>query len=448
MSMSDLPGKHIVLFICDQMQYMRQGRVDPLARTPNLDALADEGVFFDRFYCSNPQCSPSRMSLQTGLHPHEAGVMVIYGFGGHTGHLGPRHRTIAQVLKEHGYRTAYFGKSHFGYPLEKLGYEKGIERGGGGSLAVVDEEITRDATNFLASYDATEPLFLVISLHQPHPPFESVEPYIRSFDPEQMPIPPSFADDLTGRPEFQRKRRESPGGGVTRQQLRLEMTQYYSMITKVDELFGRVRHALEGRGLWNDSVIAFTSDHGDMMGGHGLRLKGTFPYEELFRVPLIIKAPGVAGGARTASLGVNVSLPRTLMELAGVEVPDDWPNRSVTDVVLRQAEGPEQVFMEHYGAYWGWHPFRMIVTRSYKYVYYYGPDEPAEELYDLQHDPHEERNLAADTTYEDLKHRLKAKLESWWRTTEGRTFTYYESDEFKRIDAATLVDDNELWAFT
>lgn len=438
----------IVLLVCDQMQQQRLGTVDPQARTPNLDRIAAEGTDFRRAYCSNAQCSPSRASLQTGLYPHEAGVMVIYGFGGHTGHLGPRHTTIAQVLKEAGYTTAIFGKTHFGYPAEQLGYEHGFERGGGPSLAEVDRRITDDAVGFIRERPSGEPLFLVVSWHQPHPPFETVEPFAADFTADALALPDSFAqDDLAGKPAFQAARRASPGGGYEEARLRHELGQYQSMVSAVDHEVGRVRAALEEAGRWENSVCAFTSDHGDMMGAHGLRLKGPLPYEELFRVPLLLRAPQLPAGRTSEELTVNVELPGTLMELAGVQLPEGWPQRRIAGI---SSDGPGRryAFMEHYGAYWGWHPFRMVVSREHKYVRYYGPDEGEEELYDLARDPGECVNLAQDPRYRQVRAELRGVLEEWWSVTGGRDWDHYESEEFRSIDADSLVADNHLWADT
>jgi arylsulfatase len=445
---------NVVLLICDQMQQQRLGagwalNGTPGSLTPNLDLLAAEGTSFNRAYCSNAQCTPSRASLQTGQYPHESGVMVIYGFGGHTGHLGPRHTTLAHAFKAAGYATAIFGKTHFGYPIEELGFDSGIERGGGESLAAVDRQITDDAIGFLAGHPAEKPLFLVVSWHQPHPPFEEAEPFFAGMNPQRLDLPHSFfGDDLAGKPRFQRDRRRQQGGGYDEEQLRSEMAKYCSMISAVDHEAGRVIAAVKSSGSWDHTIAAFTSDHGDMMGAHGLRLKGPLPYEELFRVPLIIRAPHLPGNRVVDELNVNVQLPGTLMDLAGVPRPDSWPDREALAGLEGDDDGPDQVFMEHYGAYWGWHPFRMVVTKTHKYVRYYGPDDGEEELYHLAVDPGECVNLAQNPEHGAIRARLRNAVDDWWHETGGQEWAYYESDDFKLADEATLVRDNHLWADT
>jgi arylsulfatase A-like enzyme len=426
------------------MQAQRLGG-EGISLTPNLDALAQTGARFDRAFCSNAQCVPSRASLQTGLYPHEAGVMIIYGFGGHTGHLGPEHTTVAHAFADAGYSTALFGKSHFGFPLSGLGYAEGIERGGGPSLAEVDQRISDDAISYIQEHDAEKPMFLVVSWHQPHPPFEDVDEFL-PVALSAVQVPESFHDDLADRPAYQSARRSQAGGGYTEAELKKEQAQYLSMIAAVDHEVGRVLDEIGKRN--RPTVIAFTSDHGDMMGAHGLRLKGPFPYEELYRVPLILTAPGVEAGKVINALNVNVELPGTLMDLAGVPRPLAWPERGPLTGLIDDKPGPEEIFMEHFGAYWGFHPFRMVRTERYKYVRHYGPGEGEEELYDLKADPNESHNKAHDPSYVNTRNDLRKTLERWWKRTGGRDWEFYESEIFKNSGSATLIRDNHLWADT
>ncbi len=440
---------HVLLLICDQMQYQRQGTIDPVARTPHLDRLAGEGVFFTHHHCANAQCVPSRASLQTGLYPHEAGVMIIYGFHGHTGRLTAEQRTIGHVLRDAGYTTAYFGKTHFGTPLVGLGYNHGVERGARPPLSVGDQAIVDEALAFLAAHDPARPLFLTVSLHQPHPPFELVEEFASQYPPERLAIPPSYRlDDLSGKPPFQREHASGAHCYPDEDALRRELRAYYTMISNVDHLFGLVRAAFEARGMWDDTVVAFTADHGDMMGAHRLRLKGTLPYDELFRAPLTLRVPGRPVSRRVVDdLTVNVSLPGTLIEAAGLPLPATFKGGSLLPTLGRAAPPDnEEIFFEHYGAYWGLHPFRAIRVRDaargeWKFVKYYGEDLGEMELYDLASDPHEVVNRADDPALAALRADLEARVDAWWERTGGRDFAYYESPAFKLRGAAVQADD-------
>lgn len=434
-----------VLFVmCDQMQYQRQGRVDPIAYTPHLSRLADEGIFFTHFHCSNGQCVPSRASIQTGLYPHEAGVMIIYGFHGHTARLTAEHRTVGHVFREAGYTTAYFGKTHFGSELKTLGYDIGADHPAAKPMSGVDRAITEDTLRFLRTHDPATPLFLTLSLQEPHPPFELVERFADHYSPEQMALPVSYyEDDLSTKPPFQRARVEDREhrSQNTEEALRHELRQYYTMISNVDALFGEVRTALEAKGMWENTVVVFTSDHGDMMGAHRMRLKGTLPYDEIFRVPLVIRLPGEPGGRVIDALTVNTSLPGTLIEAAGLSPPPEFKGGSLLPAIHGAREPDDAaIFFEHYGAYWGLHPFRAIRTREWKYVRYYGADQ-TDEMYNMHTDPHELRNVADDPAVQQVKAALAARLERWWEETEGRDFAYYESDEFRLRGAAAAPAD-------
>jgi arylsulfatase len=425
-----------VLFVmCDQMQFQRQGKVDPMAYTPNLDRLADEGIFFTHFHASNGQCVPSRVSMQTGLYPHEAEIMIIYGFHGHTAHITGQQRTIGHVFSEAGYTTAYFGKTHFGCSLEDLGYQVGVHGDQPKMpLSKGDREITDAAIDFVDSYERCEPLFLTVSLHMPHPPFEEIEEFSANYPLENLTLPESYEqDDLSGKPDFlQAHSKDENHGARDERKVREELKRYYTMISGVDQLFGEIRDALEGRGMWEDTVVVFTSDHGDMMGAHRMRLKGTIPYEEIFRIPLIVKYPGLAGCRPVVDdLAVNVSLPGTILDLAGLQVPKSFKGGSLVPA-MRRASRPENemVFYEHYGAYWGIHPFRVARTRTWKYVKYYGADN-TEELHNLEGDPNEICNLAGNQDAKRVQDELESAVDQWWLDTEGKDAAFYETEEFK-----------------
>jgi arylsulfatase A-like enzyme len=428
-----MPRPHVLFFMCDQMQYQRQGTVDPVASTPNLDRLAGEGVAFTQHYCANSQCVPSRASLQTGRYPHELGVMIIYGFHGHTGRLTGAERTVGQVFRQAGYTTAYFGKTHFGTPLAQLGYDVGSERGASPPHSAGDRAIVDEALAFLAGHDPAQPLFLTVSLHEPHPPFELVEAFADHYPPERLSVPASYRlDDLMTKPPFQREHATDRHTYADEASLLDELRQYYTMMSHVDALFGEVRDALAVKGMWDDTITAFTSDHGDMMGAHRMRLKGTLPYDELYRVPLTLRVPGERFPRQVVDdLTVNVSLPGTLIEAAGLPLPSDFAGGSLLPAMRRTAPPEDEaIFFEHYGAYWGLHPFRAVRTRRWKYVKYYGPDQ-TEELYDLLADPLELRNVADGPALGDIKAGLARRVDEWWAATDGRDFAYYESPAFK-----------------
>ncbi|KPL02212.1 MAG: hypothetical protein AMK75_03060 [Planctomycetes bacterium SM23_65] len=186
-------------------------------------------------------------------------------------------------------------------------------------------------------------------------------------------------------------------------------------------------------GLWDNTIVMFTADHGDMMNAHRMRLKGTLPYNELYRIPLVMKLPaGMTPACRTIDdLVSNERFAATLLRTGGVTVPETFRNGDFHDVLFRREHREnEKVFFEHYGAYWGLHPFRGVVNRKFKYIRYYGEDD-TQEMYDLENDPAELHNIAADPSYDGVRRELAGEVNRWWYATGGRDAVYYESDAFK-----------------
>ena len=205
------------------------------------------------------------------------------------------------------------------------------------------------------------------------------------------------------------------------------------MIAEMDAHFGRIVNEFERLGIWDDTFVLFLADHGELMGAHKMRLKGTVPYEELYHIPCIAKLPkGIEPARRSIDdLVSSVELPGTLIRAAGLAVPDQFQNRHCYDAFFRTEPPQEEyLFFEHYAAYWGIHPFYAVRTPTHKYVRYYGPDN-CEELYDLIADPHEMHNRSSDAAYASVRAALRTRADEWWYSTDGRDFAYYESADFK-----------------
>lgn len=456
---------HVLVLLCDQMQHSRMGVVDGVAHTPNLDALAAEGIRFTNAFTCHAQCMPSRASFQTGLYPHECGVMTIRGFGGHQNRLSPRHQTLGHAFAQAGYRTVYFGKMHQSRSLSELGYAEGAAWDVDGHpvdeqairrhhLADVPAEMHENyvlpehAAEFLRRYQPDgRSLFFTFSTNLPHPPFYFDPRHGRRFDPAAMKLPESFyAETFAGKPSFQREHAEDGKHGLSDESHGRQMlAKYYSMIAAMDEHLGQVIEQFKRLNIWDDTLVLFTSDHGDMMGAHRMRLKGTLPYDELYRVPLLMKLPGGRGAGRVVEpLTSSIQCGPTLLKAAGVGIPDQFHHGDfhhlLTDeseadaaTVVGTGDDEQPVFFEHYAAYWGLHPLYGIRTRQWKYVRYYGEDarDVAEELYHLAADPHELHNVAGRPEHADVRQRLARQADDWWRGTGGRDIAYYESDHFR-----------------
>ncbi|MFW6159470.1 MAG: sulfatase, partial [Planctomycetota bacterium] len=284
------PHPHVLVLMCDQMQHSRIGALDGIAHTPTLDRLVGEGVRFSNAITCHGQCAPARAAFQTGRYPHECGVMANAGeqFGHQHATLGPQHRTIGHAFADAGYQTAYFGKSHLYVPLDRLGYadwfeQDGLEVSGAEAhrlgVGYVPDTLRRNyvsvekAVGFLGNWEpADRPLFFTFSTNLPHPPFFHEEAYRDLFPPDEMPLPATFGEEaFADKPPYQREHVEDGGHGVgSEDDLREMIAQYYSMIAGMDDHFGRVVTEFERLGIWDDTLVLFFADHGDLMGSHGI----------------------------------------------------------------------------------------------------------------------------------------------------------------------------------
>lgn len=456
---------NVLILMCDQMQAKRMGFVDGIAHTPNLDELANQSVHFPNAISVHAQCAPSRCAFFTGKPPHEINVMVNTGFFDHCGHVTPNMRTWAHEFQDAGYTTAHFGKSHIGSPLRLMGFDVGECLDGRfpqgkepqyrvdarAELAKQGERFVEgawpgksthykyleDGLNFLGNFepDADGPLLLMYDTNLPHPPFYYEEQWQDMFKPEDMVLPESFYQEtFEGKPAFQKEHAESgPHKLESETKLREEMAQYYTMIAAVDKACGQIIDEFKRKGMWDNTIVLFLSDHGDMMGGHGMTRKGTLPYEELYNVPCIIRLPQGMERKRTVVEDVIVStdIPGALLELAGIEPTGAFADSDVMRALQREAPtGQERVFFEHYAAWWGIHPFYGVRTATMKYVRYYGADD-TEEMYDLAKDPDELHNVAFDPAYAQEKQQLAAWADQWWNTTNGQPAEFYQTQAFK-----------------
>ncbi|RMD77502.1 MAG: DUF4976 domain-containing protein, partial [Lentisphaerae bacterium] len=440
---------HVLILMCDQMQHHRLGILDPNAYTPHLDRLVSEGVHFTHAFTQQGQCVPARAVFMTGQPAHRCGVIVNYGFYGHQNMLTSRHVTLPSILRRHGYHTVHFGKRHFGTHLDALGFdvwddyeehEPDDEEAADLGIQFVPNQLRKDyraaqqAVEFLNNYSPQpdRPLYFVFSTNLPHPPFFTDPNYRDRFSPEQFRLPESFFhEDFAHKPPFLKEHVEDGRHGIfDPDALREMMHQYYTMIAAMDEHIGQMIECFKAKGMWEDTLVLFFADHGDMMGSHKMRLKGTLPYDELYRIPCIFKLPQScqAISPRVSNLVSSVQFPATILDLCGIEPPPSFEGESFARLFFEHVPttSDKPVFFEHYAAYWGIHPFCGIRTHTHKYVYYLASEE--EELYDLEQDPNELHNLASVASLSGLKKQLKDQLLDWWQKTGGKDVAYYESD--------------------
>lgn len=389
-----------------------------------MDSLAKTGMLFTRAYVPNPLCMPARNSIFTGKYPHQTGVT-----SNSRGNMDPMKFTcMGTHFRRAGYRTAYFGKWHLVFDVDKVeqhGFEEtsDIKR-----VPFWDTQITSSAMEFLAR-EHEDPFMAVVSFHNPHDACELARsqklpggPIGDAPPPESCPPPPANLAPPQGEPDGMTLLREGyhasrmfPVGDFSVDRWRQHRWGYYRLVEKVDRELGRVLNALRKGGHEDNTVIVFTSDHGECAGAHRFNQKTVF-YDESARVPLIVSWKGKTKPGKTDLLtNTGVDIIPTLCDFAGVSLPEEftgrslraistgqdnrtWRNHIVIQNDLSQAAAVAELQPQMQG--------RMVRTDRYKYcVYEYGKQR--ESLIDMQDDPLESRNLAALAEYRDvlLEHR-------------------------------------------
>lgn len=403
-----------VLFIMTDQQFgdamsCRMG--DDYIHTPAIDSLAKTGALFTRAYVANPICMPSRNAIFTGLYPHQTGVTR-----NNKGSVPPESLTsMGTYFKNSGYETAYFGKWHLIYKMKSVsqhGFEKtsDLKR-----TKYWDTQISSSAVEYLSQQHA-KPFLAVVSFHNPHdvcelargeslpggsvgktPPPEMCPPA-----PANLAPPKGETDSMQILREGYHASRMFPVGKFSADRWRQQRWGYYRLIEKVDREIGRVLTALREGGHEENTVIVFTSDHGECAGAHRFNQKTVF-YDESARVPMIISWKGQTKPAtsnRLVNTGVDI-LP-TLADFAEVKLPKKLPGRSLRAIAEGKTVSPWrdhiviQNDMSQSGPLLNIQPRlqgRMVRTDRYKYcVYQYGSRR--ESLIDMQADPLESTNLA------------------------------------------------------
>lgn len=382
--------------------------------TPNQVRLAYEGTTFTQAYCVTPQCSPARAALLTGHYPHTTGVEANLGVPG-IPPLSTSWPTIATHLRRAGYDCGYFGKWHLGNDdrLSAFGFEGRVGFGEG----LADSTVTKCALDWMGS--RRSPWFLVVSYVNPH------DVYFPNRYPEvpvrgDIDLPASRHDSLEGKPAPQRRFLLEDDGkrqaGADDAGWRRYLSFYYHLIERVDAELGRLLAAVDREPDGPDTCVFYTSDHGDMHGGHGLPFKGPFMYEEQLNIPLIVRWPDKAhAGSVSDKLVSHLDVLPTMLELAGAAVPHGLPGASLAGLFDGRACVWRREQFHEYLAKQNWfNPIRTVRAGQFKLNHYLWSDP---ELYDLSADPHEMRNLAPDALHADTMKSLMARLESWRRQT-------------------------------
>ncbi len=424
---------NILLILPDQMRASAMGcDGNAEVKTPNIDRLAAEGMRFKRTYANVPVCCPARAILMTGTYPH------VNGMTANDLRLREDHITIAEILRDAGYRTGFIGKWHLdGGPREPGFVPPGPRRQGFEFWAAYEchhrhfqpdyfrdtpERIVVDkfepeascdfAVEFLQSQPKNQPFFLTVQLGPPHDPYGAPAAYMKLYDPEKLTPDASWQPGSETRP--------TPKAGLRRGPLvnrfvpvggKEEIAAYYAAITAIDDQVGRLLATLEETGADENTIILFTSDHGDMLGNHGLRRKRK-PHDESARVPGVLRWPARVPKDRVVeTLFSHVDMPPTLLALAGLDAPPDMQGADLSRVALGETtDGPDAVLLQLFVPFNPdgiAKPWRGLITKDHTYARF---EDAPWVLFDDQADPHQMKNLAADPAAQALREQLDRQL--------------------------------------
>ncbi|UYM05572.1 sulfatase-like hydrolase/transferase [Solicola gregarius] len=464
---------NVLVVMSDQQQ---AATVDPAGpcRTPHLDRLAARGVRFERCYTPSPVCSPARASFMTGLLPHRHGMVDVE-------HAVPAYRADlvadlpmwSRTLREAGYHTGYYGKWHVErtYDMDAFGFDRsGAYREPGDDYlahraalgldptpvvsepsrtvtqpgyrdlplyGVTDEPPESTLEHFTVSNALTflddavtrnEPWALMVSTKAPHEPYVVPRPFFDLYDPAKIELPASFDDDLADRPAIYR-RQQSVWADLSADEFRTATACYYALCSLVDEQVGRLVQRIEDAGQLDDTIVVYTSDHGDLMGAHRLLLKGVPAFDEVYRVPLVVSWPnGIAGGRVVDELVQSHDVAETLAALAGstlgahaVDLMPVLRGESATAREAAVAELHGQRFSYTQRVVWQDHD--KYVFNAFDY----------DELYDLADDPGERVNLATDPAYRDRLERMTALMWATAAETDDATMTGAQDGTYRYL---------------
>lgn len=450
---------HIVLIMTDQQRFDTIGAWghDHMI-TPNMDRLAAEGLSFRQAYCPGATCVASRAATFTGMYPHTTGV---YSFD-----PWADHRNWVQDLADGGYFCANIGKMHF-TPRDVPGgfhervivenptnttHDNGNADDDWGRFLSLNGQVRPNhrqntdpdwiskyqgvpwhleeryhsdvfigdsAVSWIRDHHGTKPVFLQVGLTGPHEPWDPLQRHLDRYDGVELPKRTLRDGELNEKPPQHRAHLENfaDAGGEARIDLRgatdddidWMRRNYYAKITTVDEQVGKVLQALDDKGWLDDSLLIFCSDHGEMLGDHGLAYKWLM-YDSITHIPLIVRHPGsITNPSSSDDLVSLMDLGPTILQAAGLDVPTYMEGRSLVPYLQGNDVTPRDfvVCEDNYQI--------MFRTQTHKLVYH--PGQELRELYDLQADPDELWNRWDDAAHAEAKSQLLLQMLEWMTTS-------------------------------
>ena len=415
----------------------------PTINTKNIDALANEGILFDNCYCAAPLCGPSRISFATSTYVSE------HGHRDYNSEIDPGVPNLVTSLKQNNYQTGMFGKNHL-FTYDKLpdvwdrfheiclgncdGHPKFVHSYSSFEMEQDSEYnitgmLTDEAIDFIKTREENKPFLLWINYQDPHPVFACPQPYCNMFSPDDMELPLSFnSENDTLKPHRNEVwRKHSKEDKMSEDELKKVMAMYMGQVKYVDDSVGRLMDCLKSQDLEKDTIVLFMSDHGELLGNHGMTHKIPVFYDCLTRIPVILKHPDLKKYTSSyKSLIEEVDLVPTLLDLVGVEIPPTMMGDSLKVNFLNKTDrGKRSVISEAgYGAPTYKEPIDGMFLKVASPPTCYGPgimircgnfkltmyhDDNCE-LYNIKEDPEEMNNLYKDPSITYVRSHLMMEL--------------------------------------
>lgn len=455
-----------------------QHRVDAVSslagtvcRTPNIDRLAKGGISFTQAYSICALCTPARASMYTGMYPHNHRMIRNSEDRFCKTEFDEDDRLLSADLVESGYRCDFIGKWHCGikrlptdfgfHGMDVPGYGKctqaaeyqryltdnGLEQGeviydGGGwhgnigLCGTLQGPVEASVPYFLAEETiqqlknnaaGDEPFVMFSNFWGPHAPYFPVEPFASMYDPKDIETWGNFEETFEGKPNAHKRYRDAfigPEGRLrTWEECSLWAARYYGFATMIDVQIGRILDELDDLGLAENTTVIFTTDHGDLLGAHGgMHDKASIMCQETYHIPFMVRPPGVSVGREVEVPITNMDLYSTILDIAGVPLSDAVDSRSVVPLISDNGttDWPEMIVSEFNGHHYHYQS-RMVTDGTWKYVFNV-PE--TDELYDLESDPWETTNLAADDSFASQLKIMRDFLIDYCERTEDPVGTW------------------------
>lgn len=479
-----MPKPNVLVILTDQQRFDTIHALgNPVIRTPNLDRLVREGTSFTSVYTPSPVCVPARHSLLTGQYPHNTGCFDL------SNSMPETPATLPHLLKEAGYRTHAIGKMHFtADPLAMRGFES-REKQEVGALGKMEDDdyvsylhangyghihdpygplgemfyvpqpaqmparhhgsqwVADRSLAFLEQSESQQPFLLFTSFFHPHPPFSPPVPWNKLYRPQLMPYPkrPVGYEHLQTFASQYFTRKYYVGQGTDDNFLRILKAYYYACISFVDYQVGRIIDALDASGQLDNTMIIFTSDHGELLGDYGCLTKCSM-LDPAARIPLLVRFPDRFEAGKRSDIPTSlVDVLPSVLSACGIENDgQDMDGRDLTNVTNLSDRTVYSQYREHA------HGLYMVLNRRWKYVYS-APDRK-EFLFDRVQDPEETINFAGATLRSPVLDELRSGLierfccDGYVDPIDGQDWRQFPQPTLPDDPAADLAIHDVAWA--